>query len=59
MKIYDNGGKTADRYTIFLNKSDYLIATKGGRQHKVELKAVCGPGDTIEPVITIMLPDED
>lgn len=37
----------------------YLIATKGGRQHKVELKAVCGPGDTTEPVITIMLPDED
>lgn len=25
----------------------------------VELKAVIGPGDTPEPVITIMLPDED
>ncbi|MGA2076155.1 MAG: DUF6573 family protein [Terriglobia bacterium] len=25
----------------------------------VILKAVCGPGDTPEPVITIMLPDED
>jgi len=25
----------------------------------VTLKAVCGPGDTPEPVITIMLPDED
>jgi len=37
----------------------YLIATKDGRQHKRELKAVCGPGDTMEPVITIMLPDED
>ena len=37
----------------------YLIATKDGRQHKVELKAICGPGDTIEPVITIMLPNED
>lgn len=37
----------------------YLIATKGGRQHRVELKAICGPGDTLEPVITIMLPDED
>lgn len=37
----------------------YLIATKGGRQHRVELKAVCGPGDTLEPVITIMRPDED
>ncbi|WP_437285627.1 DUF6573 family protein [Sorangium sp. So ce406] len=25
----------------------------------VELKALCGPGDECEPVITIMLPDED
>ena len=25
----------------------------------VKLKAVCGPGDQGEPVITIMLPDED
>jgi hypothetical protein len=25
----------------------------------VTLKALCGPGDTVEPVITIMLPDED
>ena len=25
----------------------------------VELKAVCGPGDNHEPVITLMLPEED
>jgi len=25
----------------------------------VQLKAVCGPGDDAEPVITVMLPDED
>jgi hypothetical protein len=25
----------------------------------VTLKAICGPGDSPEPVITIMLPDED
>ena len=37
----------------------YLIATKDGKQHKQELRAVCGPGDTMEPVITIMMPDED
>jgi len=37
----------------------YLIATREGKQHKRELKAVCSPGDTQEPVITIMLPDED
>ncbi len=29
------------------------------KQVTVELKAVCGPGDQGEPVITIMLPDED
>ena len=28
-------------------------------QDPVTLKAVCGPGDQGEPVITIMLPDED
>lgn len=26
---------------------------------RVRLKAVCGPGDDGEPVLTIMLPDED
>ena len=29
------------------------------RQILVELKAVCGPGDDGEPVLTITLPDED
>ncbi len=36
-----------------------LIATREGKQHTRELKAVCGHGDTIDPVITIMLPNED
>lgn len=36
-----------------------LIATRDGKQHTRELKAICGPGDTMDPVITIMLPDED
>jgi len=26
---------------------------------RVTLKALCGPGDDVEPVITVMLPDED
>lgn len=26
---------------------------------RVDLKAICGPGDDPEPVMTIMLPDED
>jgi len=29
------------------------------RQDLVTLKAICGPGDDAEPVVTIMLPDED
>jgi len=29
------------------------------RQDLVTLKAICGPGDDGEPVVTIMLPDED
>jgi len=29
------------------------------RRDLVTLKAVCGPGDDAEPVITVMLPDED
>jgi len=28
-------------------------------RQNVTLKSVCGPGDNLEPVITIMLPDED
>jgi hypothetical protein len=31
----------------------------GRRREVVKLKSVCGPGDSGEPVLTIMLPDED
>ena len=33
--------------------------TARAKLETVQLKAVCGPGDTPEPCITIMLPDED
>ena len=36
---------------IFLNKDE--------KREEVKFKALCGPGDNCEPVITIMLPDED
>jgi hypothetical protein len=37
---------------------DVIVAT--GRKNKtVSLKAIIGPGDTSDPVVTIMLPDED
>jgi len=29
------------------------------KQELIHLKSICGPGDDAEPVITIMLPDED
>ena len=36
---------------------------KNGDLHEArkefKLKAVCGPGDNMEPVITVMMPDED
>ncbi len=31
----------------------------GGRPEKRRLVSVCGPGDNLEPVITVMMPDED
>lgn len=31
----------------------------GCYQKEVQLKAICSPGDTMDPVITIMLPEED
>jgi len=33
--------------------------TMRGRQELATLKAVAGPGDNFEPVITVMLPEED
>lgn len=36
----------------------YFIMNRRQRR-LLTLKAVCGPGDDAEPVITIMLPDED
>ncbi|AGP41531.1 DUF6573 family protein [Sorangium cellulosum] len=35
------------------------VVTDSAKPSLVELKAVCGPGDNAEPVITIMLPEED
>jgi len=29
------------------------------KREEVKFKALCGPGDNLEPVITIMLPEED
>jgi hypothetical protein len=36
-----------------------LVRNDNTAPKPVTLKAICGPGDTTEPVLTIMLPDED
>ncbi|MCC6127468.1 MAG: hypothetical protein IT426_21120 [Pirellulales bacterium] len=36
-----------------------LVKNDNTSPKPVTLKAICGPGDTPEPVITIMLPNED
>jgi len=74
-QIYqDESGRLWDvLYMLFIaiksNRSDgsemlYRLrrVPRGGRghmAHEVTLKSHIGPGDTLEPVITIMLPNED
>lgn len=36
-----------------------MYVLKEKLRRTIELKCVCGPGDTAEPVLTIMLPNED
>ncbi|MBA4535193.1 DUF6573 family protein [Brevibacillus halotolerans] len=36
-----------------------LYIYKNGESKSTTLKAVCSPGDNLEPVLTIMMPDED
>jgi len=36
-----------------------LFQNDNQKLDEVKFKALCGPGDNHEPVITIMLPDED
>ena len=38
---------------------DVLFQQQPGRTQTVQLKAICGPGDEGEPVLTILMPDED
>ena len=36
-----------------------IFVMSGGKQETLTLKSICGPGDEAEPVLTVMLPDED
>ena len=38
---------------------EVLFLNEKQRHETVQLKAICGPGDEGEPVLTIMKPDED
>ncbi len=35
------------------------VLNEHGKFEQVELKSICGPGDNLEPVVTILLPNED
>lgn len=49
----------ARRSSDSLLKFKVIFLMRGKEQRHVFVKAVCGPGDNAEPVLTIMLPDED
>ena len=38
---------------------DVLFQQEPEKTTKVKFKAICGPGDKGEPVLTLMRPDED
>ncbi len=49
------------RYTLHVvpNVTESYAKDYPPKPRKTQLKAICGPGDDAEPVLTIMLPDED
>ena len=49
--------KCASHTDQLLFKISFLMSARN--QQTVELKAISGPGDAGEPVLTLMLPDED
>ena len=52
--ILAKNGQKSDRVDFEL-----LVKNDVGEPRPVKLKSICGPGDDAQPVITIMLPDED
>lgn len=65
----DTEGRTWDVLTMFKVSASrakgseirfsVIVLCDDRRRRNIQLKALCGPGDNAEPVITIMLPDED
>ncbi len=61
--IQDYTGRVWDVLTMFRSAAkqggaQVSFTVKIGRE-RITFKAICGPGDSAEPVITIMLPEED
>lgn len=54
--LFRHAAKNFAGDTLFFEVS---FVMKGRKITRAKLKAVCGPGDTHKPVITIMLPEED
>jgi len=52
IKASRGGGGSILPYRLYVKNTN-------GKPRMVTLKSVCGPGDGAEPVITIMLPEED
>lgn len=50
------GGESTVAFRLYVRNSN---RERLDRRDLVTLKAVCGPGDNAEPVITVMRPDED
>jgi hypothetical protein len=56
--IARSAGATSEiRFVVYV--WNWIGNTERTKHERVQLKALCGPGDDGEPVITIMLPDED
>ncbi len=60
-KLAARNGGTELRYRVSVTNWVRVNGRRINRtkQETIVLKALCGPGDDAEPVITIMLPDED
>ena len=49
-----SGGSNLQYNVIFVRRESSKL-----RRPVVKIKSICGPGDDAEPVITLMLPEED
>jgi len=52
--------KAAIRQNRNSNRQDFAVSVFDGKRHnKIELYCLCGPSDSGEPCLTVMLPTED